>query len=435
MKKLVVKGGNKLKGVINISGAKNATLPIFVASLLTKEKLILQNVPHVSDIASMVDLLATLGVKLTFDASKETGCCRGRTVILDGGGVDSFIAPYDIVRKMRASVLVLGPLLARFGKAKVSLPGGCAIGTRPVDIHLSAFEAMGAKINIEKGYINADTKDGLKGANVDFRFPSVGATQNVMMAATLAKGTTVITNVAKEPEVVDLANCLNGMGAKITGAGTSIITIEGVKELKEYTHCILGDRIEAATYVIAATMTDGEIILNGLDIFATFGKTIDAFEDAGVKFEKLSDTSVKVSRKSNGIKPTKIMTDIFPGFPTDVQAQFMTLMLMADGESIISENIFENRFMHVPELQRLGANIEANGSIAKVKGGEELIGAEVMATDLRASVSLVLAGLVSKGTTVINRIYHLERGYDNLTEKLCRCGADVETVYYADEEE
>jgi len=435
MKKLIVKGGNKLKGTIDISGAKNAALPIFTSCLLSDKPLKLKNVPHLSDIASMIDLLATLGVKITFDTTKEKdGCCKARTVVLDASKVKDVTAPYEIVRKMRASVIVLGPLLGRFHKAKVSLPGGCAIGTRPVDIHLTAFEKMGATITIEKGYINAEAKGGLKGAEIEFRFPSVGATENVMMGAVLAKGVTTIKNAAKEPEIVNLAECLNGMGAKIKGAGTEVITIEGVKDLKEHTHFIVGDRIEAATYAIAAAMTDGDVILNGVDVEALFGDALNVFQNAGIQFEKISNTSVKVSREKNGIKARNVETGVFPSFPTDMQAQFMSLMLSSDGESEISENIFENRFMHVPELCRLGANIQVEGNKAKILKADKLVGTEVMATDLRASVSLVLAGLIAEGVTTISRIYHLERGYENLAEKLNKCGADIYISYYSAEE-
>lgn len=428
MKKLLVRGGKKISGNIEISGAKNATLPIMVASILTKEELVLSNIPHVSDITTMANILVSLGVELNLKSLDKNKGFEGKVLSLKAANIHSLEASYDLVSKMRASILTLGALVARFGEARVSLPGGCAIGTRPVDLHLKALEKMGAKITINAGYVEAKVKGRLKGAQVDFAKISVGATQNILMAACLADGKTIINNAAREPEIVDLALCLTKMGAKISGAGTSTITVEGVEELHGAQHHIIGDRIEAGTYAIAAAMTDGELIMKGINI-ALFDSVKKEFFDAGVNLEKIDDDSVKVTRNKQNIAAVDIETKEYPGFPTDMQAQFMALMTISDGISNIKENIFENRFMHVLELVRMGANIEYEGNHAKVTGVLELSGAEVMATDLRASASLVLVALVAKGTTIINRLYHLERGYERLAEKLYSCGADIEIIY------
>ncbi len=417
MDSLKIIGDNKLRGTIQISGAKNAALPLMACSLLLDSgELILSSMPDLADTKSMSLLLYSLGIEVKNN--------NNITTLL--GEPKSHIATYDIVRKMRASVLVLGPLLTRCGIAKVSLPGGCAIGTRPVDLHIKAFELMGAKITLSEGYIEAKApKNGLYGAEVIFPKISVGATENTIMAATLAKGKTTIVNAAKEPEIVDLSNCLNSMGANITGAGTNTITIEGVNALHGCSHKVISDRIEAGSFAIAAAMTGGELKLT--DCNPTHLSSLSKYLiNSGVNWQN-DENSIKVS--SNGVlKPISIKTEEYPGFPTDLQAQFMTLMSIANGESEISETIFENRFMHVPELTRMGANISVNGGKAKVIGVERLNGARLMATDLRASISLVIAALSSKGESIISRIYHLDRGYEKLEEKLIKCGADIKRV-------
>ncbi len=428
MKKLLIRGGNKITGTLHIAGAKNAALPIMVASILTEEKLTLTNVPHVADISTMANLLINLGVDFNIDGLDKDGGNIGRVVILNAAALDNPVAPYDLVRRMRASILILGPLLARFGKAKVSLPGGCAIGTRPVDLHLKALEKMGAKIELVNGYVEAVVDGKLKGAEIDFEKVSVGATENILMAATLAEGITVIDNAAREPEIIDLAKCLNAMGAKIEGAGTSKITVTGVDKLHSARHHIIADRIEAGTYAIAAGITNGHIKLKGVNIELFTGLKSE-LEKAGVLIKSISENEVEVKRYKDEINAVDISTQPYPGFPTDMQAQFMSLMAISNGTSIIRENIFENRFMHILELVRMGAKIESHGNVATIKGTKELFGAEVMATDLRASVSLVLAGLVAEGETVINRLYHLERGYERLAEKLISCGADIRILY------
>jgi UDP-N-acetylglucosamine 1-carboxyvinyltransferase len=431
MKKLVIKGGNKLLGSVDIAGAKNAALPLMVASILTDEELVLTNLPHVADISTMANLLSNLGVEIGLDGSdKNYGYC-GRAMIFKAKDITNPVASYDLVRKMRASILIMGSLLARFGKAKISLPGGCAIGTRPVDLHLKAMEKMGATIKLVGGYVEAQVDGKLKGAEINFEKVSVGATENVMMAACLADGQTVINNAACEPEIVDLAKCLRSMGADISGEGTNQIKINGVEKLRAAKHKIVADRIEAGTYAIAAIITDGCIKLKGVEIDLLIGFK-DALEQAGAEIIVINDKEIEVKRKSPKIAPISISTSPFPGFPTDMQAQFMALMTVSNhlqGSSTIEENIFENRFMHVLELVRMGANIESHGNVAVVKGVDELVGAEVMATDLRASVSLVLAGLAAKGETTINRLYHLERGYENLADKLISCGADIKILY------
>lgn len=428
MKKLLITGGKKLQGEVYITGAKNAALPLMVASVLTDEPLTLTNLPHVADISTMANLLASLGIKIRLDGSSADFGVQGRVMVFDGSQIDSQVAPYDLVRKMRASILILGPLLARFGKAKVSLPGGCAIGTRPVDLHLKAMEKLGAKIELKGGYVEASVEGRLKGAHISFEKVSVGATENTLMAASLAEGETVISNAACEPEIIDLAKCLNAMGANIEGAGSPIIKIKGVEKLHAARHKIVADRIEAGTYAIAAGITNGCITLVGVEPWL-FGGFKEDLEEAGLKITEVAPERLEVKRVSDKIKPVSISTHPFPGFPTDMQAQFMSLMTVADGASTIEENIFENRFMHVMELVRMGANIESHSNIAMVRGVAKLNGAEVMATDLRASVSLVLAALVAEGQTIINRLYHLERGYERLAEKLVACGADIKILY------
>lgn len=429
MKKLLIRGGRKLEGVVDIAGAKNAALPLMVAAFLTDEKLTLTNVPQVSDIATMANLLENLGVEISFDGSDPELGEQCRVMVLSAKNISSNpVAPYDLVRKMRASIFALGPLLARCGKAKISLPGGCAIGTRPVDLHLKAMEKLGAKIELSGGYINAVVDGRLRGAEIHFEKVTVGATESAMMAATLAEGETVLSNAACEPEVIDLAKCLRAMGAKITGEGTPRIVIQGVEKLHAARHRIVADRIEAGTYAIAAGITGGKIKLRGVEpwVISSFKSEL---EQAGLVFKVVGENEIEVTRSSEVIHSVNISTQPFPGFPTDMQAQFMALMTVADGTSTIEETIFENRFMHVMELQRMGANIESHGNLAVVKGVKKMTGAEVMATDLRASVSLALAALASEGETAINRLYHLERGYERLAEKLIACGADIKVLY------
>ena len=417
MDRIKITGGNQLNGEIQIGGAKNAALPLMAASLLTPERLTLENLPGVADIYAMAALLSELGVDVQMDA-------EARSVGLDGGNVTETTAPYDIVRKMRASVLVLGPLLARFGKARVSLPGGCAIGTRPVDLHLTALEQMGAEIELTGGYIDAHVQGCLKGANILFPSVTVGGTENILMAAVLADGETVIANAAREPEVTDLALCLQAMGAEISGIGTDTLRIVGVSELGSAVHGILPDRIETGTYAIASAITGGDVVLKGAHM-ANNEAVFSVLKRAGVEIVDTED-GIRVTRKNGRIRGVDIMTEPFPGFPTDMQAQFMALLCMADGASMITESIFENRFMHVPELLRMGADINVHGSSAIVRGVEQLSGAPVMATDLRASVSLVLAGLAADGVTEVSRVYHLDRGYERIEEKLAACGARIE---------
>ena len=421
MDRIVIRGGRPLHGHIRISGAKNAALPLMAATLLTAEKLRLENVPDLADITAMTNLLVRLGVYAMTHQSGE-----GRSLILSSHALVEPTAPYDLVRKMRASILVLGPLLARLGNAKVSLPGGCAIGTRPVDLHLKGLTQMGAHIELENGYVIATTPKGLNGASITFPKVSVGATENLLMAASLARGESELINAACEPEIVDLAKCLISMGAKIEGAGTDTIRIQGVEALHGTTHPVIPDRIEAGTYVMAAAITGGSLTLKGIDL-GHIGAAQSALESAGVKFQE-QDANVTISRANGRLTGVDIMTEPFPGFPTDLQAQMMAVMAVAEGASMITETIFENRFMHVPELVRLGANINVHGSSAMVRGVRKLIGAPVMATDLRASVSLVLAGLAAEGETTLNRIYHLDRGYESLTEKLSACGAVIERL-------
>jgi len=419
MDKIIVRGGNRLNGRIPIAGAKNACLTLMPAALLSAEPLTLTNAPRLSDIRTMTELLQSLGCEV---ASLQDG----QVLALGCKQITNHTADYDIVRKMRASILVLGPMLARDGHAVVSLPGGCAIGARPVDLHLKVLEAMGAQIDLRDGYVHATAPDGLKGAEFTFPVVSVGATENALMAATLAQGTTVLHNAAREPEIVDLAHCLIAMGARITGEDTGTITIEGVEKLHGATHRVVTDRIELGTYMLAPVMTGGSVeLLGGSRVLV--GSFADKLEEAGVTIEETPD-GLRVTREDTPLKPLHVVTEPYPGFPTDLQAQMMAMLMLADGESVLEERIFENRFMHAPELQRMGANIVVRGGTAHVHGGETLKGAKVMATDLRASVSLILAGLAAKGETAISRVYHLDRGYENVVEKLSACGADIERV-------
>ena len=420
-----IQGGRPLKGTIKIGGAKNAALPLMATSLLTAETLRLSNLPHLADISTMSHLLSEMGTTVSMEGNAPNGGHMGRVLALTSSDGVETTAPYDLVRKMRASVLVLGPLVARFGHARVSLPGGCAIGTRPVDLHLKALEAMGAEIELSEGYIEARAPNGLVGAHILFSNVTVGGTENILMAATLAKGETIIANAAREPEVSDLANCLVAMGAKIEGIGTDTLKVTGVKSLHGAEYAVVGDRIEMGSYAIAAAITDGDLLLEGArpDLMES---VIDVLKKAGVEIIE-EEKGLRV-RGSGRLKGFDVMTEPFPGFPTDMQAQMMVLAAVAGGASMITESIFENRFMHVPELVRMGANINVHGSSAIVRGVDHLSGAQVMATDLRASVSLVLAGLVARGETVINRVYHLDRGYERLEEKLSACGAVIERV-------
>ncbi len=416
MDSLLITGGHRLQGTIAVSGAKNAALPLMAAALMVDDGLVLDNVPQLADIASMCHLLDHLGIICNRDGAKIR-FTRTSEAVTD--------APYDIVSKMRASVLVLGPLLARYGRAKVSLPGGCAIGTRPIDLHIMAMRQLGAEITLDDGYILAEISGRLQGNRIDFPLVSVGATENAMTAAALAAGESVISNAACEPEIIDLGDCLNGMGAKISGHGTNTITIQGVSELRGYHHRTIPDRIEAGSLAIAAAMTGGQIELQGVrpDHLDSLFKAMEA-SGATIDIDK---TSVTVSGNQRP-KPVDIVTEPYPGFPTDLQAQFMAMMTIADGQSKISEMIFENRFMHAPELNRMGADIRIDGGTATIQGRETLQAAPVMATDLRASVSLVLAGLVATGDTTVQRIYHLERGYERLAEKLNGCGAKITRI-------
>jgi UDP-N-acetylglucosamine 1-carboxyvinyltransferase len=426
MDRLKINGGNKLNGEIAISGAKNSALKLMAACLLTGEPLTLTNMPNLADTRFLSQLLATLGVEVYWP--KGDNECR-----LNAAELTSTIAPYEQVRKMRASFNVLGPMLARYGHATVSLPGGCAIGARPVDLHLKALEAMGADLKVEAGYVKAAAIHGLQGARISFPFVTVGATEHAMLAATLAKGTTVLENAAREPEMVDLADCLNKMGAKISGAGTDTITIEGVERLNGATHAVMADRIEAGTYAMAAAAAGGDVTLTGAPVGA-LGAMINALKESGVTVDgDEAAATLRIQRNGAALKAVSVTTQPHPGFPTDLQAQFMALMSVADGTSIIRENIFENRFMHAPELSRLGADIQVRGKEAVVQGVARLKGAPVMATDLRASVSLVIAGLAAEGETEVNRIYHLDRGFERLEEKLTGCGADIRRLNDSEE--
>ena len=424
MDRIRIRGGKPLHGSIPIGGAKNAALPLMAAALLSTDTLTLSNVPHLADIATMAHLLRQHGVDVMMDGGN--GTAEGRRIHLTAREITSTLAPYDIVRKMRASVLVLGPLLARCGEAEVSLPGGCAIGTRPVDLHIAALRDLGAEIEIVNGYIKARAPKGLKGAHVRFPMISVGATENLLMAACLAEGTTVLENVAREPEIGDLARCLIGMGADIEGVDSERLVVHGKTSLHGAEHSILPDRIETGTYAAAVAIAGGAVELVGarLDLIEA---VTDKLAEAGCDIEA-TPRGLTIKRNGSRLKGVDFLTQPFPGFPTDMQAQVMSIMTLADGASMITETIFEYRFMHVPELARMGANIVVHGTSALVRGVPGLTGAPVMATDLRASVSLVLAGLAAQGETTVNRVYHLDRGYERLEEKLAACGADIERL-------
>ncbi|MBT8471163.1 MAG: UDP-N-acetylglucosamine 1-carboxyvinyltransferase [Marinicaulis sp.] len=417
MDRLAIIGGRPLFGEAPISGAKNSALKVMAASLLTEETLALTNVPRLADVDMLLRLLEQHGVAHEFN---------GSSLSLSAKEITSTEAPYDLVRKMRASFNVLGPLLARERQAKVSLPGGCAIGARPVDLHLKALIAMGAEIELDEGYVIASAPNGLKGAGISFPFVSVGATEHVMLAGVLADGETIINNAAREPEIVDLADCLNKMGAKVSGAGHSKITITGVDKLSGADHEVLPDRIETGAYAMAVGATGGELTLTGAKS-DLLGAALPVLIETGLEIED-TDKGLRVRKTQNRLNAVGIITQPFPGFPTDLQAQFMALMATADGVSTIKETIFENRFMHAPELSRMGANISVNGQTATVRGVERLRGAPVMATDLRASMSLIIAALAAEGQSMINRVYHLDRGFERLEEKLSNCGALIERV-------
>ena len=426
MDRICIQGGQPLSGTIQIGGAKNAALPLMAASLLTSETLCLSNLPHLADITTMVYLLSELGVEISMNGDAPNGGHIGRVFGLSAKEPEDKTAPYELVRRMRASVLVLGPLLARWGEAKVSLPGGCAIGTRPVDLHLEGFKALGAEIELEEGYIRASAPNGLKGTRVVFPSVSVGATENVLMAASLAEGETTIANAAREPEIADLAHCLQTMGAEIEGIGTDTLTVTGKSSLQGGDYQVIPDRIETGSYAVAAAITGGDITLTGTKL-----ELVDAVADvlvrAGAEVSE-TDDGVRITRTNGGIKGVDVMTEPYPGFPTDMQAQLMALLAVSEGASMITETIFENRFMHVPELCRMGADINVHGASAIVRGVEKLSGAELMATDLRASISLVLAALAADGETIVNRVYHLDRGYERVEDKLAACGADIERL-------
>jgi len=424
MDRIRIRGGKQLNGTIRISGAKNASLPLMVASLLSDKKLTLHNVPRLADITTMIQLLEQHGVEVNA-AAGENGHSRGTTLTMQTRKIKSTTAPYDIVRKMRASVLVLGAIVAREGEAKVSLPGGCAIGARPVDLHVAGLKAMGAQIDIDGGYLIAKAPKGLKGARFTFPKVSVGATENLMMAAALAKGT-VLDNAAREPEITNLAECLVAMGVPVSGIGTETLTVQGVTTFKDAEHAVIPDRIETGTFVMAVAMMAGDVELLGgrLDLIETVAATL---RSAGVSLDP-TEKGFRVRRTNGQLHGVDVMTEPYPGFPTDLQAQMMALMTRADGASMITETIFESRFMHVPELARMGANVTIHGESALVRGVPKLRGAEVMATDLRASVSLAIAGLAAEGDTTLHRVYHLDRGFERLEEKLAACGADIERL-------
>jgi len=424
MDRILIRGGQRLAGTIPISGAKNAALTLLPCALLTDEPLTLRNLPRLADVDSFGHLLNELGVSTTIEGAR--GHDSRRVITMRADALSSTVAPYDVVRKMRASILVLGPLVARAGEAKVSLPGGCAIGNRPIDLHLKALEALGAEIELAAGYVRVTApKGGLVGGRISFPFVSVGATENALMAAVLAKGETVIENAAREPEITDLARCLVAMGAKIEGIGSERLTIQGRKRLHGATYAVMSDRIEAGSYACAAAITGGDILLEGA-----------REEDMTTILESLAEAGVQVSHEEGGVRvradgqlgPLTLSTAPYPGFPTDMQAQFMAMLARADGASVLTETIFENRYMHVPELARMGADIQIRGRTAVVRGVDELVGAPVMATDLRASMSLIIAALAAKGETQVSRVYHLDRGYERLEVKLQGVGADIERV-------
>ncbi|OJY71637.1 MAG: UDP-N-acetylglucosamine 1-carboxyvinyltransferase [Sphingobium sp. 66-54] len=422
MDRILIRGGKPLSGKLPVSGAKNAALTLLPCTLLTEEPVTLRNLPRLADVDSFGHLLNQLGVSTMIEGSRQEDF--GRVMTLRASRVTSTTAPYDIVRKMRASIVVLGPLLARAGEATVSLPGGCAIGNRPIDFHLKAFETLGARIEMANGYVRALAPDGgLKGALIAFPFPSVGATENALMAASLARGETIIENAAREPEIVDLCNLLVEMGSEIEGIGSDRLVIQGKDRLYGATYKVMADRIEAGSYACAAAITGGELELVGADA-EDMHATLTGLREAGVHIET-SKKGIKVA--ANGkLRPLTLSTAPHPGFPTDMQAQFMAMLALADGASVLTETIFENRYMHVPELARMGADITVNGRTAVVRGVAGLTGAPVMATDLRASMSLILAGLAASGETIVNRVYHLDRGYERLEEKLSAVGADIE---------
>ncbi|HEX5379919.1 MAG TPA: UDP-N-acetylglucosamine 1-carboxyvinyltransferase [Phenylobacterium sp.] len=421
MDRIAITGGARLEGEIPISGAKNSAIKLMAASLLTDEPLRLTNMPRLADTHFLGRLLRKVGSEIV-----ESDGADGAETVLHTPEIVSTIAPYDLVRQMRASFNVLGPLIARAGQAKVSLPGGCTIGARPVDLHLEALRALGVTIDLHEGYVYAQAPRGLTGAEIEFPFVSVGATEHALLAAVLAKGETTLRNAACEPEIGDLADCLNKMGARVTGAGSPVIRIQGVDRLHGATHAVIPDRIETGTFALAAAMAGGEVRLTRTrsDFIASL---LDKMEEAGVDVARHED-GVTIKRNGARLKAVEIETDPYPGFATDLQAQFMALMTLADGESVVRETIFENRFMHVPELGRLGAEIHVSGGEARIHGVAALEGAEVMATDLRASVSLVIAGLAARGETVVSRVYHLDRGFERLEEKLGACGAKVRRI-------
>ena len=418
MDKLIIHGGASIEGEISISGAKNSALPILSATLLTDQPVTISNVPHLHDITTTIELLGLMGSRITVNERMH--------IEIDNAQINNFFAPYELVKTMRASILVLGPLLARYGKADVSLPGGCAIGSRPVNIHLQGLIAMGANITTDSGYIRAETKGRLKGVHLTLDIVTVTGTENLMMAATLADGLTIIENAAREPEVKDLANCLNKMGAKISGAGTDRIEIEGVESLHGTEHEILPDRIETGTYLVAAAMTGGKMRLKNTQSIL-LESVITKLTEAGAKIE-IEENAISIDMKGKKPKAVDVHTSPFPGFPTDMQAQFTAMNSIAEGSGTITEAVFENRFMHVHELQRMGADLKLQGNTTITNGVEQLTCAPVMATDLRASASLVLAGLVAKGETVVDRIYHIDRGYETIEEKLSQLGASIKRV-------
>lgn len=427
MDRIKIVGGERLIGTIPISGAKNAALPLMIASLLTSDRLTLKNIPNLADVNLLARILRNHGVDLAVDGKRAGPAVHlGETFHLSARDIVDTVAPYEMVNRMRASFWVLGPLIARCGQAKVSLPGGCAIGTRPVDMHLMGLKALGAEIDIEGGYVLAKAAGGLRGGRVTFPKVSVGATHNVLLASALARGETVIENAAREPEVGDVAECLVKMGVKIEGIGTSTLHIQGADRLEGAVHTVLPDRIETGTFAMAVAATGGDVMLEGArpDLLRT---ALDALASTGVEVQE-TNHGVRVVRNGAGIEPISIETQPFPGFPTDLQAQLMALMATAKGTSVIRETIFENRFMHVQELARFGADIQLHGDTATVTGVQGLTGAQVMATDLRASVSLVIAALMAEGETIINRVYHLDRGFEQLEQKLSRCGANIERI-------
>jgi UDP-N-acetylglucosamine 1-carboxyvinyltransferase len=427
MDRIRIVGGQRLNGAIPISGAKNATLPLMIASLLTAETLILENVPRLADVIQLQRILGNHGVDIMIAGKRSNDePASGRTLHISAKNIVDTTAPYELVSTMRASFWVIAPLLARMGEAKVSMPGGCAIGTRPVDLLIMALEKLGAEIEIEGGYVIARAKNGLRGGEIKFPKVTVSGTHVALMAATLAKGTTVIDNAAREPEIGDVADCLNKMGAKVTGIGTSRLVVEGVAKLNGTRHAVLPDRIETGTYAMAVAMTGGDVLLqntrpellqSALDVLTSTGTTVTA-----------TNEGIRIARNGSALLPVDVTTAPFPGFPTDLQAQLMALMTLANGTSHITETIFENRFMHVQELARLGAHIHLDGETATIEGVKRLKGAPVMATDLRASVSLVIAALAAEGETMVNRVYHLDRGFERLEEKLSRCGAQIERI-------